>query len=92
MAKLGRIYEATDAGIQALAVPGSGLRADARLLLGLLSGQTHVEGIRMGMRGYSDERILALLAELEARRLIKWMAATENHDLDFTNPPGLSRV
>ena len=78
MSGLDRIYERT-----ALA-PAEALRAESRWLLGLISCGTHVETIRAGMRRYTDERIAELLTELEALRLVTSVAASREHDLDFT--------
>ena len=79
MAALDRIYERT--GVEA---PASGLRAESRWLLDLIQRGTHATSIRAGMRGYSDERIGELLTELEALQLVRSVASSEEHDLDFT--------
>ena len=90
MAQLNRIYERTDAGASALEAPG--LRAESRWLLGLIKSGTHAETIRLGMRRYSDERIMELLMELEALALVTSIAAKEEHDLDFTGSLSLSAL
>jgi hypothetical protein len=90
MAQLNRIYERTDAGVSALEAPG--LRAESRWLLGLIKSGTHAETIRLGMRRYSDERIMELLMELEALALVTSVAAKEEHDLDFTGSLSLGAL
>jgi len=90
MAQLNRIYERTDAGLSALEAPG--LRAESRWLLGLIKSGTHAETIRLGMRRYSDERIMELLMELEALELVTSVAAKEEHDLDFTGSLSLGAL
>jgi len=90
MAALNRIYERTERGASALESPT--LRAESRWLLGLIKSGTHAETIRMGMRRYSDERIMELLTELEALELVTSTAAKEEHDLDFTGSLSLSAL
>ena len=87
MAALDRIYERT-----ALEAPASGLRAESRWLLGLITSGTHAATIRAGMRRYSDERIGELLTELEALQLVKSVDSTKDHDLDFTGSFSLSAL
>ena len=91
MAGLNRIYERTEAGMKALEAAG-GLRAESRWLLGLIKSDTHAETIRAGMRRYTDERIAELLTELEAMELVKSVAATKEHDLDFTGSFSLAEL
>ena len=86
MAELNRIYARTEAGLKAMESPSSGLPAEARWMLRLIKNQTHGETIRAGMGRYSEERILGLLAELHRLRLVESVAATSEHDLDFTAP------
>ena len=86
MAALNRIYERT-----AMEAP-AGLRAESRWLLGLITSGTHAETIRAGMRRYSDERIAELLTELEALQLVRSVAASTEHDLDFTGSLSLSAL
>ena len=90
MAQLERIYTRTEAGLSAMENPASGLPAEARWMLRLIKNQTHGEAIRAGMGRYSEERILGLLAELERKGLVQSVAATEEHDLDFTVPGQLA--
>ena len=92
MAELNRIYERTAAGLSALEAPASGLRAESRWLLGLIKSGTHAETIRTGMRRYTDERIMELLTELEALQLVKSVAASSAHDLDFTGSFSLAEL
>ena len=87
MAALNRIYERT-----ALEAPAAGLRAESRWLLGLITSGTHAETIRAGMRRYSDERIAELLTELEALQLVRSVAASTEHDLDFTGSLSLAAL
>jgi hypothetical protein len=86
MAALDRIYERT-----ALEVPG-GLRAESRWLLGLIASGTHAATIRAAMRRYTDERIAELLTELEALQLVRSVAASVEHDLDFTGALSLGAL
>ena len=79
MSSLNRIYERT-----ATEIPSSGLRAESRWLLGLIGEHTHAETIRRGMQRYSDERLAELLTELEAMQLVKSVAESADHNLDFT--------
>jgi Cdc6-like AAA superfamily ATPase len=44
------------------------------------------------MRGYSDERIGELLTELEALGLVKSVASSAEHDLDFTGSLSLAAL
>ena len=92
MAELNRIYDRTAMGRSALENPASGLRAESRWLLGLIKSVTHAETIRAGMRRYSDERIMELLAELEALQLVTSVAAKSEHDLDFTGELSLATL
>jgi hypothetical protein len=92
MAELNRIYARTEAGLRALDSPGSGLRAETRWLLGLIKSETHGQAVRGGMRRYSDERILELLAELENLCFVESVAATSEHDLDFTDSLSLAAL
>jgi hypothetical protein len=85
IAQVERIYTRTEAGLRAMENPGSGLAAEARWMLRLIQNQTHGEAIRAGMGRYSKERILGLLAELERQSLVESVAATSEHDLDFTS-------
>jgi hypothetical protein len=92
MAALNRIYERTESGASELNAAACGLRAESRWLLGLINRGTHAETIRAGMRRYSDERIAELLTELEALELVKSVAATSEHDLDFTGSLNLGAL
>lgn len=87
MASLNRIYERT--GVE---IPATGLRAESRWLLGLIGEHTHAEAIRSGMRRYSDERIAELLTELEALQLVKSVAESADHNLDFTGSLSLAAL
>jgi hypothetical protein len=87
MAALDRIYERT--GLEA---PAGALRAESRWLLGLITSGTHAATIRSGMGRYTDERIAELLTELEAMQLVKSVAASTEHDLDFTGSLSLSAL
>jgi hypothetical protein len=84
MTELNRIYARTEAGLKAMENPGSGLPAEARWMLRLIKNETHGEAIRAGMGRYSEERIRGLLTELHRLRLVESVAATSEHDLDFT--------
>jgi hypothetical protein len=92
MAGLNRIYERTEMGRSALEANASGLRAESRCLLELIKSGTHAETIRSGMRRYTDERLAELLTELEALELVRSVAATSEHDLDFTGNLSLAAL
>jgi hypothetical protein len=85
MANLDRIYQRTDAGQQALTATSAALRAETNWVLGLIKTGTHADEVRHGLpRRYSDDRIAELLAELEGLGFIESVAATTEHNLDFT--------
>jgi hypothetical protein len=90
MAGLNRIYDRTEQGLKALEGTAAGLRAESKWLLGLIKSGTHAETIRAGMRRYTDERIAELLTELEALQLVKSVAESSDHDLDFTGSLSLA--
>jgi len=92
MAGLNRIYDRTEQGLKALEGTAAGLRAESKWLLGLIKSGTHAETIRTGMRRYSDERIMELLTELEALQMVKSVAATSQHNLDFTGSFSLAEL
>ena len=92
MAGLDRIYDRTEAGLKALDGSSAALRAESSWLLGLITSGTHAETIRTGMRRYTDERIAELLTELEALQLVKSVAATKEHNLDFTGSFSLAEL
>jgi len=92
MAGLNCIYDRTEQGLKALEGTAAGLRAESKWLLGLIKSGTHAETIRTGMRRYSDERIMELLTELEALQLVKSVAASSEHDLDFTGSFSLAEL
>ena len=92
MAGLDRIYDRTEEGLKALDGSVAGLRAESKWLLGLITSGTHAETIRTGMRRYTDERIMELLTELEALQLVKSVAATSAHNLDFTGSFSLAEL
>ena len=77
---------------KALDGAAAGLRAESKWLLGLITSGTHAETIRTGMRRYTDERIMELLTELEALQLVKSVAASSEHDLDFTGSFSLAEL
>jgi hypothetical protein len=87
MAALDRIYQRT-----AQEAPATGLRAESRWLLSLITHGTHAATIRSGMGRYSDERIGELLTELEAMQLVRSVAASVEHDLDFTGSLSLAAL
>lgn len=92
MAGLDRIYDRTEQGLKALHGTAAALRAESKWLLGLITSGTHAETIRTGMRRYTDERIAELLTELEALQLVKSVAASSAHDLDFTGSFNLAEL
>ena len=87
MAALDRIYQRT-----AQEAPAAGLRAESRWLLSLITSGTHAATNRAGMGRYSDERIAELLTELEALQLVRSVAASADHDLDFTGSLSLGAL
>ena len=93
MANPDRLYQRTEAGQKAMEATSPALRAETHWVLGLIKTRTHAHVVRHAMPGrYSDEKIGALLAELEGLGFIESIAATTEHDLDFTGKLSLAAL
>jgi hypothetical protein len=81
MIKQERLYRRTEAGTRACLRQDPALSEDHHRILGQIDGEMHWDVIRTLLRRHAD---FAVLADLEARRLISSVAAAPAYDLDFT--------
>jgi hypothetical protein len=91
MAKTEQIYRRTEAGLRACEMPDSGLHAQQRRILGLLSSDTHSDFLRSTLgRRFGDRQVGEWLADLQARGFIEADAVSAELDLDFTGSLSLA--
>ena len=85
MASVDRIYRRTEAGQQALKSAEVGVaEGEYRRILRLVNAETHFNVLRMALPEHTETDIREWLAELERRGLVASVAASHEHDLDFT--------
>jgi hypothetical protein len=80
-----RIFRRTEAGSAAFKDQHSGLPAQYRRILRVISGETHSDVVRDLLRCYSETQIVQWLAELMTLGLLESVPDTAEHDLDFTS-------
>jgi hypothetical protein len=85
MAPSARIFQRTEAGSAACGDENSGLPAQYRRILGVVSAATHSDVLRALLRRYSEKQILEWVAELLTLGFLESVPDSASHDLDFTS-------
>lgn len=80
----GRLYRCTAAGKAALERQDASLPVEFRRVLGLIESDTHSDSLRTRLPNFSEAQIHHLLAKLVEQGLVETVAASADHDLDFT--------
>jgi hypothetical protein len=79
-----RIFRRTAAGSAAFEDQNSGLPAQYRRILRVMTAEIHSDVLRALLRCYSETQLVDWLAELLTLGLIESVPDTAEHDLDFT--------
>jgi hypothetical protein len=85
MSTRARIFRRTEAGGAAFEDQNSGLPAQYRRILRVMTAETHSDVLRALLRCYSEPQIVGWLAELFTLGLIESVPDAAEHDLDFTS-------
>jgi hypothetical protein len=84
MSTSARIFRRTAAGSAAFGDQNSGLPAQYRRILRVMTAEIHSDVLRVLLRCYSETQLVDWLAELLTLGLIESVPDTAEHDLDFT--------
>src|SRR6266446_7255065 len=85
MSTMARIFRRTEAGKAAFEDQNSGLPAQYRRILRVMTAETHSDVLRGLLRCYSETQIVDWLAELLTLGLVESVPDAAEHDLDFTS-------
>jgi hypothetical protein len=80
----GRLYRRTAAGKTAWERQDPRVPVEFRRILGLIETDTHADSLRSRLANFSEAQTLHLLAKLVEQGLLETVAASSEHDLDFT--------